>query len=159
MAFLWCVMYFSAFIKVSDRSLVGNKIRFRWNLRLASFASSFILAHNIHVTRAWVSWSKEGTKRRSLMKWTINFCNNITKRQQQRDLQSKPVTDSTPSLLHFQPTLTPTARRQRLQHGTNKISPSQTTVASVKVDWKIKTVSRILPDDLGSIRKTLCGGA
>ena len=33
------------------------------------------------------------------------------------------VTDSTLSLLHFQPTLTPTARRQRLQYGTNKIPP------------------------------------
>ena len=68
------------------------------------------------------------------------------------------MTDSTPPLIHFQPTLTPTIRRQRLQHGTNKISPPQTTIASVKVEWKHKTVNCTLPKDLESIRKKLCGG-
>ena len=80
---------FSALKKVSDQRLVGNKGCFWWNLRLMTFASSFILAHNIDTARAWVSWSKEGTTG-SLMIWTINFCANITKRQEQRDLQWLP---------------------------------------------------------------------
>ena len=93
------------------------------------------------------------------MIWTINFCANITKRQKQIDLQLKPVTDSTVSLVHFQPTLTATQRRQRPQHGTDKMSPPHTAILSVKVWWKIKTVKHALLDDLGSIGKKLCGGA
>ena len=65
---------------------------------------------------------------------------------------------TTRSPIHFQLTLTSTPRRPKPQHEVENISTAQATIVSVKVQWKSKTATRILPDDLGSIGKMLCRG-
>ena len=67
-------------------------------------------------------------------------------------------TTRSPTAIHFQPTSTSTQQRPKPHHEVENISTAQATIVSVNVQWKSKTASRILPDDLGSIWKMLCRG-
>ena len=64
---------------------------------------------------------------------------------------------STSTAEYFQPTPSSTPRRPP-QHEVDNPSNAQGTTVSVKVQWKSKTASRILPDDLESLGKMLCRG-
>ena len=159
MAFLKCVLHFSALIKTSDRNLVGNKGKFSVKFEIADVR--FV----VHPSSQYIYCACLGIlKQRRNYKEKFDDLNDNLLHQYHEKAGAKglPVktemTGSTPTLVHFQSTLTLTSHRQRPQHGTDKISPPQTTIVSFTDEWKSKTVTRTLPDDLGSTGKMLCGG-
>lgn len=186
-ASLSCILCFSILTKANDRNLVGNSKGQSTISKEIEDLHFVVHSTSQHICRACLrTLQQRQNYKKKLDDINSNLLRQyrekagqkgltvktkaIAKRSLSFDQNEHPITlptvregESThicsPSTAeYFQPKSNSTPRRQAQHKNIDNVSSPQGTTVSVKVQWKSKTASRILPEDLESLGKMLCRG-